>query len=66
MRIEGGRLGIPNPMPWGWTAQDIAKLGTGTDAEVAGRIGRTPSAVAQKRIALGIPRPGEVRRRAGR
>ncbi len=64
-RIEGERQGISNPESRGWTAEEIAQLGTATDAEVAARIGRTPSAVVQKRIALGIPR-WRVQRRAGR
>jgi hypothetical protein len=32
-------------------------LGTAPDAEVAARIGRTPTAVADKRCKLGIPHP---------
>jgi hypothetical protein len=48
-------LGIANPKSRAWTPEEVSQLSTATDAEVAERIGRTASADAQKRIALGIP-----------
>ena len=39
-----------------WTADELALLGTGTDRAVAEKIGRTWTAVAQKRAALKVPR----------
>jgi hypothetical protein len=41
----------------GWTAEELALLGTVADAEVARRIGRTYEAVRQKREELRIPNP---------
>lgn len=45
-----------------WTADEIALLGTDTDAKIAARIGRTRPAVSQRRIILRIdPAPIEKR-----
>jgi hypothetical protein len=38
----------------GWTAAEVALLGTAADEVIAGRIGRTAGAVEQKRRALEI------------
>jgi hypothetical protein len=54
LQTARARYGIPNH--WVWTEEEIALLGTAPDAEIAARIGRTASAVLQKRFALGIPR----------
>ena len=40
---------------WGVTAEQDALLGTAADAELAERVGRTESAVRQRRTKLGIP-----------
>jgi hypothetical protein len=46
----------PDGAPWPWrTAGQLALLGTMPDHEVAARIGRSPSAVRNRRVALGIP-----------
>ena len=34
------KLGIPNPPGPGWTAEELALLGTALDAEVVASIGR--------------------------
>jgi hypothetical protein len=39
----------------GWTAEEVALLGTMPDARLAGRLGRTVRAVARKRFDLGVP-----------
>ncbi len=44
---------MSSPAPY--VVEEVAQLGTATDAKVAVRIGRTPLAVAQRRFALGIP-----------
>jgi hypothetical protein len=49
------KRGIPNPSGNGWTAEELALLGTAPDAEVAAEIGRTEGAVTLKRCKLGIP-----------
>jgi hypothetical protein len=41
VRVKPGKLGIPNPSGPGWTAEELALLGTMPDTEVAARIGRT-------------------------
>src|SRR5690349_235011 len=41
----------------GWTKQELALLGTASDAEVAAKIGRSETAVRAKRTKLGIPSP---------
>lgn len=46
--------GIPNHRHCFWTTDRIALLGTASDAEVAGMIGVTKSAVFSKRVSLGI------------
>jgi hypothetical protein len=66
VRVKRTRLGIPDSGGHGWTAEEIALLGTAADAEVAERIGRTPGAVPQKRCLLGIPTFRDRRRRPGR
>jgi hypothetical protein len=48
------------PKPAGWTDDEIALLGTRTDAEIAKRIGRTVEAVRACRNALGIPPSGPL------
>lgn len=45
---------LPNPQSRTWTPQELSQLVTVIDAKVAERIGRTPSVIAKKRIALGI------------
>jgi hypothetical protein len=57
------RLGIPNPAANSWTAEDIALLGTLPDEAVAARLGRSRTAVTQKRCQLGIANPCDRRRR---
>lgn len=37
-----------------WTPREIAALGAALDADTAARLGRTLTAVAKKRLALGI------------
>ena len=54
------RIGLRPPPRWtpargGWTADQIASLGTDHDEAVARRIGRSPSAVTSKRVGLKIP-----------
>ena len=55
VRVKRSKLGLPNPSGPGWTAEELAQLGTAPDAEVAARIGRTEGAVTLKRCRLGIP-----------
>jgi hypothetical protein len=64
VRVMRTRLGIPDPGGHGWTADELALLGTTPDEEVARRIGRTRGAVTQKRCKLGIPNPLDGRRGA--
>lgn len=49
-----------NPAVRAWTAEEDALLGTAPDAEIAARLGRTPTAVGKRRWVLGRPacRPG--------
>jgi hypothetical protein len=47
-------LGIPS-QERSWTGEEIAQLGTDTDAKVGKRIGRSPAVCAIKRLELGIP-----------
>jgi hypothetical protein len=44
-----------------WTPGEVALLGTMPDEEVAAQIGKTPSAVRQKREGLGIANPAANR-----
>src|SRR5687768_6639359 len=46
----------------GWTVEELASLGTRTDAEIARRIGRRVEAVTALRNALGIPPSGPLLR----
>ena len=39
----------------GWTASELAQLGTDTDAAIAAKIGRTRSAVRSRRSKAGVP-----------
>jgi hypothetical protein len=55
MRIKREQMGLPNPESRAWTPEELAQLGTATDAKVADQLGHTTSGVAQKQIALGIP-----------
>jgi hypothetical protein len=55
VQLKREKLGLPNPSSPGWTAEELALLGTATDAEVAPRTGRTEGAVTLKRCKLGIP-----------
>jgi hypothetical protein len=55
VRQKREKLGIPNLSGHSWTAEELALLGTATDAEVAARIGRTEGAVTLKRCRRGIP-----------
>jgi transcriptional regulator with XRE-family HTH domain len=57
VRVKRCKLGIPNPSGLGWTAEELALLGTAPDAEVSAQIGRTETAVTLKRCKLGIPNP---------
>jgi hypothetical protein len=41
--------------PGGWTAEEVALLGTDDDEAVAEKLGRTRSAVRSKRNHLGVP-----------
>jgi hypothetical protein len=43
------------PESGGWTAEQLALLGTDRDSAVAARLGRSPNAVALRRRALGVP-----------
>jgi hypothetical protein len=52
--------------PDGWTAEQLALLGTVPDAELARRFGRTVDAVRLKRTRLGIPKTVDRRRRENR
>jgi hypothetical protein len=52
------RLGLRPPPRWasgGWTAEQLALLGTAPDDEVAAAVGRSPTAVRVRRNRLGIP-----------
>ena len=60
------KRGIPNPSGNGWTAEELALLGTAPDAEVAARIGRSEEAVTLKRCKLRIPTARDRRRRGNR
>jgi hypothetical protein len=62
VRLKEERLGIPNPSGPGWTAEELALLGTAPDAEVAAQIGRTEGAVTLKRCRLGISTSCDRRR----
>ena len=46
-----------------WTPEELALLGTDTDAAVGGMTGRPTASVLQKRLSLGIARCGETGRR---
>jgi hypothetical protein len=53
------RIGLRPPTRWtpargGWTADQVALLGTDHDEAIAGRIGRSPGAVTSKRVGLKI------------
>jgi hypothetical protein len=54
-------LGIPNPAPGQWTADEVALLGVLQDKVIAKRTGRTLCAVQCKRLKLGI-QPGSLLR----
>jgi hypothetical protein len=49
------KAAVPNPSGPGWTAKELALLGTAPDAEAAARIGRKEGAVTLKRCRLRIP-----------
>lgn len=54
------RVGLRPPTRWtpargGWTADQVALLGTDHDEAIAKRIGRSPGAVTSKRVGLKIP-----------
>jgi hypothetical protein len=66
VRLRRTHLGIPDPGGHGWTAEEVALLGTAPDAEVAVQTGRTVGAVTQKRCLLGIPTFRDWRRRKAR
>jgi hypothetical protein len=55
VRVKRCKLSIPNLSGLGWTAEELALLGTAQDAEVAARTGRTERAVTLKRCRLRIP-----------
>jgi len=61
------RLGLRPPRRWatagGWTAAELALLGTDTDAAVAARIGRTELAVRVKRGRAKVPTVRDGRRK---
>jgi hypothetical protein len=57
------KMGFHGPR---WSPEQIALLGRLADAEIAARTGRTPHAVRTMRHRLGIPSPGDRRRRAFR
>jgi hypothetical protein len=62
-------LGLRPPARWtatGWTAEQLALLGTMPDADLARRIGRTVEAVRGRRTELGIPSARDRRRRENR
>jgi hypothetical protein len=52
--------GKGNPRPR-WTEEELALLGTAPDEEIAGRIGRTKTAVYLQRWSMGIANPFKVR-----
>lgn len=57
--VTARRLGLRPPPRWtpargGWTAEQMALLGTDHDEAVAKRIGRSPGAVTEKRVGLKI------------
>jgi hypothetical protein len=62
VRVKRCKLGLPNPSGPGWTAEELALLGTAPDAEVAAQTGRTEGAVTLKRCRLGIPTACDRRR----
>lgn len=47
--------GLPERRGLKWTDRDEALLGTDLDRLIAVKLNRTPNAVTQRRIALGIP-----------
>ena len=47
--------------PW-WTAEEVALLGVLSDEEAARKLGKSSSAVRQKREELGIPNPEDTGR----
>src|SRR5688500_12459233 len=55
-----GRREYHGPKAAGWTVEEIALLGTRTDAEIARRIKRTAEVVRACRNALGIPPSGPL------
>jgi hypothetical protein len=63
VRIKREKMGLRNSELRAWTPEELSELGGATDTKVAERIGRTLSAVAHKRITLGIP-PARRRDRA--
>src|SRR4051794_34410080 len=66
-RRTARELGLrPPPRPGGrpWTAGELALLGSAPDAEVAGQIGRTETAVRVMRVRLNRPTAAETRRAA--
>lgn len=58
-----GRQPPPRWATTGWTAEQLALLGTMPDADLAAKIGRTPEAVRCKRTAAGIPTHTDRRRK---
>jgi hypothetical protein len=59
------RLGLRPGERWGergWTREQLALLGTASDADVAAKIGRTETAVRVMRSRLGIPNRFDRRR----
>jgi hypothetical protein len=66
-RRTARELGLRPPgKPNRWTADDLALLGTMPDEEVAGRIGRTATAVRVMRTHRAIPSARDRRRRENR
>ena len=57
MRQKREELGVPNPAGNRWRPEHVALLGTLPDEEVARTVGRSFTAVTQKRIKLGIANP---------
>jgi hypothetical protein len=62
--IEGGfgsHFAIGSKIYPGWSADDLALLGTAPDWEIAKQIGRTREAVRLQRCRLGIANPRDQR-----
>jgi hypothetical protein len=66
VRHKRARLGVPAIRPDLWTEAEKRLLGTGTDREVARRLGRSWFAVRAKRERLGLLPAGSDRKRRAR